>query len=106
MADSLFTELKHRNVFRVGVAYLAGCWLFIEVVGTLIPMFNFDEPVMRLVVIILAIGLIPVLVFSWVFEITPEDSIAAHTGQKLNYIVIEQVIGVYTKQCSIRNWRI
>ncbi len=99
LADSLFTELKRRNVIKVGVAYLAGCWLFIEVAGTLIPMFDFDESVLRLIVIILAIGLIPVLIFSWVFEITPEglkkeseitpeESIAAHTGQKLNFIII------------------
>jgi len=99
VAESLFTELKRRNVLKIGAAYLASSWLFIEVAGTLIPMFGFDESVMRLVVIILSIGLVPVLTLSWVFELTPdgikkeseikpEDSIAAHTGQKLNFIII------------------
>jgi len=99
LAGSLFTELKRRNVLKIAAAYLAGCWLFIEVAGTLIPMFDFDESVMRLVVIILSIGLIPVLILSWVFELTPdgikkeseikpEDSIAAHAGHKLNFIII------------------
>ncbi len=99
MADSFFTELKRRNVFKVGVAYLAGSWLTVEVVGTLLSAFGLEESVIRLVIIILAIGLIPVLILSWIFEITPEgikreseiapeDSIAAHTGQKLNFIII------------------
>ena len=27
----LFTELKRRNVFRVGIAYIVGAWLFSQV---------------------------------------------------------------------------
>jgi len=99
LTDSLFTELKRRNVFKVVTAYLAGSWLAVEVGGTLLSTFAFDESIMRLIIIILAIGLIPVLILSWLFEITPdgikkeseikpEDSIAAHTGHKLNFIII------------------
>ena len=69
---SLFSELKRRNVFRVGIAYLAGAWLLIEVAGTLFPMFGFGDTPARITVIILAIGFPLFLVFSWLFETTPE----------------------------------
>ena len=31
MAESLFTELKRRNVFKVGVAYLILAWVVIQI---------------------------------------------------------------------------
>ncbi len=34
---SLFTELKRRNVFRVGVAYAIVAWLLIEITATTFP---------------------------------------------------------------------
>jgi TolB-like protein len=69
---SLFNELKRRNVIRVAIAYLAGAWLLSEVAATLFPLFGFGETPARIVVILLAIGFPLFLVFSWVFEITPE----------------------------------
>ncbi len=33
----LFTELKRRNVFRVGVAYAIVAWLLIEVASVVLP---------------------------------------------------------------------
>jgi hypothetical protein len=38
---SLFGELKRRNVFRVGAAYLVGAWLLVQVAATLFPVFGF-----------------------------------------------------------------
>src|SRR5512134_617350 len=69
---SLFSELNRRNVLRVAVAYLATAWLLTEVAGTIFPMFGFGDTPARIVVILLAIGFPLFLVFSWVFEITPE----------------------------------
>jgi len=103
LANSFFSELKRRNVFKVATAYLAGSWLTVEVAGTLLSTFGIDESAMRFVIITLAIGLLPVLIFSWTFEITsegikseseikPEDSIAIHTGQKLNIITFALLV--------------
>ena len=39
MDSSLFTELKGRNVFRIGAAHLAGSWLLVEVAGRLLETF-------------------------------------------------------------------
>jgi TolB-like protein len=96
---SLFRELKRRNVFRVGIAYLAASWLLIEVAETIFPLYGFGDTPARIVVTLLAIGFPLFLVFSWVFEITPEglklekdvrreESITPRTGKKLDRIII------------------
>jgi TolB-like protein/predicted Zn-dependent protease len=69
---SLYLELKQRNVFRVAIAYLAGSWLLVEVAETIFPLFGFDDTPARILVIVLAICFPLFLIFSWVFEITPE----------------------------------
>jgi TolB-like protein/Tfp pilus assembly protein PilF len=69
---SFLKELQRRNVIRVALAYLAGTWLLIQVLETLVPIFGLPETLARIVVLFLAIALVPVLVVSWVFEWTPE----------------------------------
>ena len=96
---SLFNELKRRNVFRIGAAYVVGAWLLIQVTETIFPLFGFGDTPARLVVIVLSIGFIPSLIFSWVFEITPEGlkkdadvgsekSITQTTSRKLDRIIL------------------
>jgi TolB-like protein/Tfp pilus assembly protein PilF len=95
----LFAELKRRNVFRVGIAYLVSAWLVIQVVETIFPPFGFGDAAIRAVVITLGIGLIPVLAISWVFELTPEglkldkdvdraQSVTQHTGKMLDRAIL------------------
>jgi TolB-like protein/Tfp pilus assembly protein PilF len=96
---SLFNELKRRNVFRIAAAYVVGAWLLIQVTETIFPLFGFGDTPARLVVIVLAIGFIPSLILSWVFELTPEGlkkdadvdsekSISQTTSKKLDRIVL------------------
>ena len=61
---SFVEELKRRNVFRVAIAYLALAWLLIEIADTLFPVFDAPEWSLRLLVILLAMGFLPSLVFS------------------------------------------
>jgi len=95
----LVSELKRRNVLRVGAAYIVAAWLVIQVAETIFPLFGYGDTPTRLVVIVLSIGFIPSLVFSWVFEITPEGlrrdadvdrdhSITQVTGKKLDRIIL------------------
>jgi len=95
----LFSELNRRNVFRVAIAYLAAAWLLTEVAGTLFPMFGFGDAPARITVIILAIGFPLFLIFSWVFELTPEGlklekdidrsvSMTRKTGKRLDRTII------------------
>lgn len=67
----MFEQLRHRNVHRVALAYLAGAWLLIQVVETLTPDI-LPGIVLRISVILAAIGFVPALVLAWVFEWTPE----------------------------------
>ena len=96
---SFLNELKRRNVLRVGAAYVVGSWLLIQVAETIFPLFGYSDTPARLVVIVLAIAFIPSLVFSWVFEITPEGlrrdvdvdrdhSVTQVTGKKLDRIIL------------------
>ncbi|MDH3840539.1 MAG: hypothetical protein OES78_11585 [Chromatiales bacterium] len=59
---SLIAELQRRNVIRVGTAYVAFAWLVVQVLDSLAPVFGLSDAVTGLVVIVLAIGLVPVLV--------------------------------------------
>ena len=96
---SFFAELKRRNVIRVATAYVVASWLIIQVIETIFPAFGFGDGAIRLVITILAIAFVPVLVFSWVFELTPqglakevsveqERSITRFTGKKLDRAIM------------------
>ena len=69
---SLFDELRRRNVLRVAAGYIVVAWLVVQVVETIFPAFGFGDEAVRFVVIAFAVGFIPVVVFAWVFELTPE----------------------------------
>jgi adenylate cyclase len=69
---SFISELKRRNVLRAAIGYLTGAWLLIQILETLFPIFGLPETSIRIVVVLLAIGLPPVLVLSWTYEWTPE----------------------------------
>ena len=69
---SFFDELQRRNVIRVAIGYLAAAWLLIQIAETLFSMFEVSPVAGQIVVLVLAVGFVPVLVFAWVFEWTPE----------------------------------
>lgn len=69
---NLFTELKRRNVFRVALFYIVAAWVVIQVAETLLPVFDVPDSAIRIIVLILALGFPLAVVFSWVFELTPE----------------------------------
>jgi TolB-like protein/cytochrome c-type biogenesis protein CcmH/NrfG len=69
---NLFAELRRRNVIRMAGLYLVGAWLVVQVAGTVLPIFGVPEWLPRTIVVLLAIGFVPAVIFSWVFELTPE----------------------------------
>jgi TolB-like protein/Tfp pilus assembly protein PilF len=69
---SLWGEIRRRNVHRVAIAYVAAAWLLIQVAETLFPVFGLPDAAIRVVVIVLAIGFVPAVILSWIFEWTPE----------------------------------
>ena len=96
---SFFEELKRRNVVKVGLAYLVGSWLLIQVADVVFDSIGSPGWVMQTLLAVLAIGFLLALFFAWAFELTPEgvkreaeidrsQSITAHTGKKLNNSIL------------------
>ena len=97
--SNLLGELKRRNVFRVGVAYLIASWLVLQVLDLVLE--NIDAPawIMQMTMVVIALGFPIVLGFAWAFELTPEGvkrekdvdrskSITSHTGRRLDRLII------------------
>ncbi len=69
---SFLAELRRRNVIRVLIAYLAAAWFLIQIADTVVPAYGLPDTVVGILITVLAIGLIPVVIISWAFELTPE----------------------------------
>jgi len=95
---SIFNELKRRNVFKVGIAYVIVAWLVAQVLQLVFESFGTPAWAIKTVLVLLATGLPFALFFAWAFEMTPEglkreqdvdrsQSIAPQTGTKLNQMI-------------------
>jgi len=100
---SFFNELKRRNVFRVGIAYAVACWLFLQGIDFALDVMDAPHWIIQVLVLLAAVGLPAVLIFAWVFEMTPEglkresqiqreESVTAHTAGKLNKLTIALLV--------------
>jgi TolB-like protein len=96
---SLIAELKRRNVFRVGVAYVIGAWVIAQVADLVLDNIEAPDWVMQAIMLVLAIGLPLALILAWAFELTPDgvkrekdvdrsQSITQQTGRKLDFAII------------------
>ena len=96
---ALITELKRRNVFRVGAAYGIVAWLLVEVASVLLPTFDAPDWVMKAFSSLVILGFPLALIVAWAFELTPEgiklektvdraDSITHLMGRKLDFAII------------------
>ena len=102
----LLGELKRRNVFRVAVAYVVLSWLILQMGDLLFDLMGLPEWANRIVLVILLLGFPVAVIFSWIYELTPEglkkesavdrsQSITPETGRRLNYITIGMIaIGI------------
>ena len=96
---SFFEELKRRNVIRVMIAYVVVAWLVMQVADVVLNNVQAPVWVFFVILLLLAIGFVFAIFFSWAFELTPEgvkrehevdrtQSITHQTGQKLNLTII------------------
>ena len=92
-------EMKRRNVFRIGMAYIVASWVVIQI-GEIIAT-NFGAPpwVMGVLITFVIAGLPIVLFFTWTFAITTDgirkesdllkvDTLTRTSGHKLDYITM------------------
>jgi TolB-like protein len=80
--SGLLAELKRRNVFRVGMAYMVLSWVLLQVGDVVFEALKLGTSANTLLLAILAIGFIPALIFAWVFELTPEGLVVDSGGQQ------------------------
>ena len=96
---SFFNELKRRNVFKVGIAYIIIAWVLMQIGDTLGPALLLPDWINSALAFFLLLGFPLALFFAWAFEMTPEgvkkqkdidrsESITSQTGRKLDYTII------------------
>jgi len=97
---SFFSELKRRNVYKVAVAYAVVGWLIAQIATQIFPFLEIPNWIVRLVIVLIAIGFPIALVIAWAFEATPEGikrtevadamptATSGHTKHAWIYIVV------------------
>lgn len=91
---SLFSELRRRNIFRVALLYVVLGWLLLDIGAVVVEQFGIPDWTWRFAFALLVICFPLALVFSWIYEITPEGlkreraverehSITRETGRRL-----------------------
>lgn len=99
VAVSFFSELKRRNVIKVGVLYIVASWLILQVAELLFDALALPAEWLRLVLALLLLAFPVVLIFSWAYELTPEgvkrekdvdrsQSITHQTGARINTLIV------------------
>ncbi len=94
-----YEELNRRNVIKASIAYIVIAWVILQVIAIVLPNFEAPTWVFKTLTFIIVIGFPIWVIFSWVYEVTPEgmkktaivskeESIAAATNKRLNIIII------------------
>jgi len=97
--SNFLAELKRRNVYKVAVAYAVVGWAIAQIATQIFPFLEIPNWIVRLIIVLIAIGFPIALVIAWAFEATPEgikrteiaDTMPAVAGQKKHvwiYVVV------------------
>jgi TolB-like protein len=92
-------EMKRRNVFRIGMAYIVASWVVIQIGDIIASNYGAPAWVMGVVITFVIAGLPIVLFFTWTFAITTEglrkesdllkvDTLTRTSGHRLDYITM------------------
>lgn len=95
--ERFWQELKRRKVFKVVAMYAGTAYIILEVVNNLVNPLRLPEWTPTLVVVLLAIGFPFAIIFSWIFDITPEgikktESIDAVRKKKVQSVPVKRGI--------------
>lgn len=97
----ILSELKRRNVPKAALAYLVVAWMVVQVGDIIFPAYDIPDWVFRWLVTALIVGFPIWVVFSWIYDLTPEGiektpqqaetapgTSDPHISQRLNKIII------------------
>ena len=69
---NLIGELKRRNVFRVGAAYLVVGWVALQAVDVVAPILELPDWFAKGILVLLAVGFPVAILLAWAYEVTPD----------------------------------
>ncbi|HEX2561485.1 tetratricopeptide repeat protein [Phenylobacterium sp.] len=75
MAGRFLSELKRRNVIRVGGVYLVTAWALFGIAKTIFEVMGFPKWTSPLLLVLLALGLPIATIIAWAFERAPEGGV-------------------------------
>ncbi|MGB5291755.1 MAG: hypothetical protein WBN41_09945 [Lysobacterales bacterium] len=92
-------EMKRRNVFRIGMAYIVAAWVLIQVGDIIATNYGAAPWVMGVVITFVVAGFPIALFFTWTFALTTDglrkesdvlkfDKLTRTSGHKLDYITM------------------
>ena len=92
-------ELKRRNVIKATLAYLVVAWVLLQFFAIILPIVDAPRWVLKILTLIISIGLPIWIIFSWVYEVTPDglkktkqvsedQSISVKTNKRLNILIL------------------
>ena len=110
---SFFGELRRRNVYKVGIAYLIAAWLIVQIVSAIAEPLGLPDWFDAAIIVLLAVGFPVALLLGWAYELTPAgikrtsnaplDEVSVHsTGRRLNFLVIGLFIGAVLTTTTFR----
>jgi TolB-like protein/Flp pilus assembly protein TadD len=111
----LFAELRRRNVFRVGAAYVVIGWLLLQVADVLLDNFGAPDWAFKSFAALLILGLPLALFFAWAFELTPDgvkrtedvvqsESVTPSTGKRIDRLIVIGLLAVISILVVERVW--
>jgi tetratricopeptide (TPR) repeat protein len=65
-------ELKQRKVVRAMTVYIAGAFAILQAVDMIFPRVGLPSWSVTLIIILLVVGLVVVIILTWIYDITPE----------------------------------
>jgi TolB-like protein/Tfp pilus assembly protein PilF len=88
--NALVARLKQRKLVQWALAYLAGAWVLLQVLGLAVDSYHWPDEVMRLAFAVLALGLAVALVLAWYHGERGEQKV---TGPELVLIALLLAVG-------------
>ena len=68
---NFLSELKHRGVYKVAVAYAVVAWVVIQVMATVVPALHLPEVITTATVMLALVGFPIALLLAWAFDLKP-----------------------------------
>ena len=111
----LWAELRRRNVIRMAGLYVVGAWLVLQVAETVLPILDSPPWVLKALLFLLILGLVPAMVFSWIYELTPDglkrdadagprEATSTETARRYDQLTLVALLAVVALVAADRLW--